>query len=75
MEATKRMLGEKYPSTLTSMASLAPTYQDQRQWEEAEELQAKEFAMCTKALGPRHPDTHISMSNLVFIWKDIGRLL
>jgi len=24
-------------------------------------------------MGPRHPDTLISVSNLAFIWKDMGR--
>ncbi|KDQ53980.1 hypothetical protein JAAARDRAFT_97348, partial [Jaapia argillacea MUCL 33604] len=38
MEATKRLLGEEHPNTLTSMANLASTYQNQGQWKEAEGL-------------------------------------
>jgi len=51
------------------------TYRKQGRWEEAEELQAKKLEICTKVLGPRHPDMLISMSNLAFIWKDRARPL
>ena len=55
------------------MANLASTYQNQGRWKEAEELQAKELEICTRVLGPRHPDTLISMSNLALIWKGMER--
>lgn len=51
------------------MANLASTYWNQGRWEEAEVLQAKELALCSKKLGQRHPDTLISMKNLAFIRK------
>jgi hypothetical protein len=73
METSLRVLGEEHPDMLSSMANLASTYRNQGRWKEAEELQAKEFTMCTRALGPRHPDTLISMGNLACIWKGRGR--
>jgi hypothetical protein len=54
------------------MANLASMYRNQGRWEEAEELQAKDFGTCTRVLGAEHPDTLVSMNNLAFIWKDIG---
>jgi hypothetical protein len=37
MEKRKRVLVEKHPDTLTSIANLALTYRDQGRWKEAEE--------------------------------------
>jgi hypothetical protein len=55
------------------MANLASTYWNQGRWDEAEVLQAKQLELCSKKLGQRHPDTLISMKNLVFVWKGMGR--
>jgi hypothetical protein len=38
MERTKHTLGEEHPDTLTSISSLAATYQNQGQWKKAEAL-------------------------------------
>ena len=38
IEMMRTLLGENHPDTLTSMANLAATYQDQEQWSEAEQL-------------------------------------
>jgi len=38
MEIRKRVLGEEYPNTLTSIANLALTYINQGRWKEAKEL-------------------------------------
>jgi hypothetical protein len=44
MEATKRVLGEEHPHTLTSTGNLASTYRSLGQWEDAEVLQVQVMA-------------------------------
>ena len=39
METRKRVLGNEYPSTLTSMNNLASTYSNQGRWAEAEQIE------------------------------------
>ena len=39
MDMRKKLLGEEHPHTLTSMANLASTYQNQGRWNEAEKLE------------------------------------
>ena len=38
VDMTKKLLGAEHPSTLTSIANLASTYQNQEKWSEAEQL-------------------------------------
>jgi tetratricopeptide (TPR) repeat protein len=73
MKMRKSVLGAEHPDTLTSMCNLASTYRNQGRWKEAEELQAQELDICSRALGEKHPDTLISIQNLALIWKQLGR--
>jgi len=69
MEASARVLGQEHPSTLTSMANLASTYQNQGRWKEAEELEVQVMETRKRVLGQEHPDTLTIMNNLAFTWK------
>jgi hypothetical protein len=40
MEKRKHVLGEEHPDTLTSMANLAATYQNQGRWKDVETIQS-----------------------------------
>ncbi|KAB8240063.1 purine and uridine phosphorylase [Aspergillus flavus] len=49
-------------------------YSDGR-WKEAEELQLQVMELHKQqVLGPEHPDTLTSMSNLVYTWKQLGKV-
>ena len=63
------VLGDKHPSTLTSMANLASTYRNQGRWKEAEELDVRVTEMRKRVLGEEHPDTLSSMANLAYTYK------
>lgn len=67
IETRKRLIGEKHPSTLTSMAKLASTYRNQRRWEEAEELFVQVIETQKRVLGEEHPDTLTSMAELALM--------
>ncbi|CAG8885187.1 unnamed protein product, partial [Penicillium egyptiacum] len=62
MKSRKAKLGEHHPDTLSSMASLASTYQRQGQWEEAEQLGLQVMKSRKAKLGEHHPDTLSSMA-------------
>jgi hypothetical protein len=66
MEASKKVLGDEHPNTLTSMANLASTYWNQGRWKEAEELQVLVTEARKSVLGEGHPDTLTSMVNLAY---------
>ena len=40
---------------------------------EAEKLHVQELGICSRVLGPEHPDTLISMENLAWIRRGDGR--
>ena len=63
------MLGEEYPDALTSMANLAPTYKNQGQWKEAEELEVQVMETRKRLLGAQHPSSLTSMNNLAYTWR------
>src|SRR4051812_27263119 len=73
METFKRVLGDEYPSTLTTMANLASTYSNQGRWKEAEELQAKELGICSRVLRDEHPSTLTTMANLAQTYRNQSR--
>jgi Tetratricopeptide repeat len=73
METRKAILGPEHPDTLTSMANLASTYQNQGRWVEAEKLQVQVMEIRRTVLGPEHPSTLTSIWNLSHIWKQQGR--
>ncbi len=73
METRKRVLGEKHPSTLTSMNNLASTYRNQGRWTEAKQMEVQVMEMSRRVLGEEYPDTLGSMANLAFTIKEQGR--
>jgi hypothetical protein len=73
METRKTELGPEHPNTLTSMANLASTYQNQGRWMEAEKLEVQVMETSKTVLGPEHPDTLTNMWNLSHTWKKQGR--
>jgi hypothetical protein len=67
------VLGEEHPSTLTSMANLASTYQSQGRWTQAEDLEVQVMETRKGVLGEEHPSTLTSMANLAYTLKDQKR--
>ncbi|KAK6206204.1 hypothetical protein QIS74_13623 [Colletotrichum tabaci] len=66
-------LGQKHPSTLTSMANLASTYRHQGRWEEAEKLEVQVMETSKTKLRADHPSTLMSMANLASTYRNQGR--
>ena len=73
METRKWVLGEEHPDSLTIMANLALTYQNQGRWKEAEELLMLVMEMSKRVLGEEHPDLLRSMANLTSMNSNQGR--
>ncbi|KAM0691630.1 hypothetical protein Q7P36_007829 [Cladosporium allicinum] len=73
MEASRRVVGEEHPSTLSAMANLAATYRNQGRWKEAEELQVKVMEARSRVVGEEHPDTLSAMANLAATYRNQGR--
>jgi putative hemolysin len=73
MERHKRVLGQKDPDTLTSMANLASTFWNQGRWKEAEDLEVQVMDTTLRVLGQEHPDTLTSMANLALTYRNQGR--
>ena len=77
METKKMVLEQEHPSTLTSMANLASTYQNQGRWKDAEEL---EVQVTETRKTVEHPSTLASMGNLASVyskqrrWKEAEEL-
>ncbi|KAK0725411.1 hypothetical protein B0H67DRAFT_641836 [Lasiosphaeris hirsuta] len=69
----KEVLGDKHPSTLSSIANLASTYRNQGRWKEAETLEVQVMEMRKKVLGDEHPSTLTSMNNLASTYWNQGR--
>jgi tetratricopeptide (TPR) repeat protein len=67
------VLGQTYPSTMTSMAELASTCRAEGRWKEAEELEVQVMEMSSRMFGLDHPDTVTSMENLGFVLKAQGK--
>jgi hypothetical protein len=73
METSNRVLGDKHPSTLTSIANLASTYSKQGRWGKAEELEVEVMETWKRVLGDEHPDTLTSIANLASTYSKQGR--
>ncbi|KAJ7292146.1 hypothetical protein C8J57DRAFT_1458652 [Mycena rebaudengoi] len=73
MERSKCVLGEEHPDTLTSMAHLASTYQNQGRLKDAEALEVVVMEMRKRVLGEEHPDTLTSMANHTSTYRAQGR--
>ncbi len=75
-EQNEGILGLEHPDTLTSMADLASTYQNQGRWREAEKLFVQVMETRKRVLGVEHSDTLTSIANLASTfwyqgrWKD-----
>jgi hypothetical protein len=64
LQASKRVLGEEHPATLTSMGNLAPTLRNQGDLPGARRLEERVLEIRKRVLGEEHPDTLTSISNL-----------
>ena len=69
MKTRKRVLGEKHPNTLTSMANLAHTYYSQGQIDSAIELMTEVVQLRLKRNDFDHPHT-IADCNTLNAWRN-----
>jgi TPR repeat protein/CHAT domain-containing protein len=70
----KKILGEKHPSTLTSLTYLAFIHKQLGHLTEALPLSEKGYRLFLEVLGEKHPSTLTSLTNLAFIHKQLGHL-
>jgi Tetratricopeptide repeat len=73
MDMRKKLLGAEHLDTLSSMANIAVTYENQGKWIEAEQLQVQVMDMRKKLLGAEHPDTLSSMANIALTYGNQGK--
>ncbi|KAG7289885.1 hypothetical protein NEMBOFW57_006262 [Staphylotrichum longicolle] len=69
----RKVLGERHPDTIGSMASLAQTYHDQGRYDGAEKIKVEVLALGRDVLGEKHPDTVRSMADLAATYHTQGR--
>ncbi|KAH7184340.1 hypothetical protein DER44DRAFT_682167 [Fusarium oxysporum] len=69
----RKVLGEKHPDTIRSMADLAATYHAQGRHDEDEEIAVKVLELRREVLGEKHPDTIRSMAALATTYHEQGR--
>ncbi|KAF6515472.1 hypothetical protein HZS61_005378 [Fusarium oxysporum f. sp. conglutinans] len=69
----RKVLGEKHPDTIRSMADLAATYHAQGRHDEDEEIAIKVLELRREVLGEKHPDTIRSMAALATTYHEQGR--
>jgi hypothetical protein len=67
-EYRRKVLGERHPDTIRSIADLATTYYNQGRYHEAENMKVVVLALRCNVLGEKHPDTIQSMANLGAIY-------
>jgi len=68
-----KVLGEKHPNTIESMASLVTTYHQQGRYDEAEKISLEVLGLRREVLGEKHPDTIRSMADLATTYHAQGR--
>ncbi|KAK8031893.1 hypothetical protein PG990_001627 [Apiospora arundinis] len=68
-----KVLGEKHPDTIRSMAELATTYHTQGRYDEAEKIYLEVLGLRREVLGEKHPDTITSMAELAATYHAQGR--
>lgn len=73
MKMSLRMLEQKHPDTLISIANLASTYGNQEQWKKAEELKIQMIETRKRMLRQKHPDILTSIVNLMLIYRNQER--
>ncbi|KAJ4006998.1 hypothetical protein NW761_015248 [Fusarium oxysporum] len=69
----RKVLGEKHPDTIRSMADLAATYHAQGRHDEDEEIAVKVLELRREVLGEKHLDTIRSMAALATTYHEQGR--
>ncbi|PCD25790.1 hypothetical protein AU210_012226 [Fusarium oxysporum f. sp. radicis-cucumerinum] len=69
----RKVLGEKHPDTIRSMADLAATYHAQGRHDEDEEIAIKVLELRREVLGEKHLDTIRSMAALATTYHEQGR--
>ncbi|KAF5529093.1 hypothetical protein FMEXI_14357 [Fusarium mexicanum] len=69
----RKVLGEKHPDTISSMADLATTYHEQGRYSKAELMRLKALELRQEVLGKNHQDTAKSMSDLADTYHKQGR--
>ncbi|KAL8318561.1 hypothetical protein RB597_005713 [Gaeumannomyces tritici] len=69
----KKVLGDKHPDTIRSMAELATTYGCQGRYDEAEKMHMEVLVLRRDVLGDKHPDTIRSMAELATTYSCQGR--
>jgi hypothetical protein len=65
----EKVLGEKHPSTLTTMHNLAQANESQGRYSDAESLYKRVLAIRERILGEEHPSTLTTMHNLAQVYK------
>ncbi|KLU92790.1 hypothetical protein MAPG_11775 [Magnaporthiopsis poae ATCC 64411] len=69
----KKVLGNRHPNTIRSLAELAMTYGNQGRHDEAEMIEIEVLALRREVLGDQHPNTIRSMANLAATYHQQGR--
>ncbi|KAF8603736.1 FabD/lysophospholipase-like protein [Ceratobasidium sp. AG-I] len=73
LQASRDMLGNEHPTTLTCMNNLALAFRRQGRLEEAEALQTEGIELKKRVRGHEHPETLASMHNLAVTYRDQER--
>jgi hypothetical protein len=74
LEASRRILGEEHPDTLTDMSNLAETLHAQGDLPGARAFQEQVLEARRRILGAEHPETLMAMNNLAGTLGDQGDL-
>ncbi|KAJ0124193.1 Uncharacterized protein HZ326_31392, partial [Fusarium oxysporum f. sp. albedinis] len=69
----RKVLGEKHPDTIRSMADLGTTYHAQGRHDEDEGISVKVLELRRQVLGEKHPDTIRSLADLGTTYHAQGR--
>jgi len=72
-EYRRKVLGEKHPDTIWSMADLATTYHQQGRYDNAAKIYVEVLALWRDVLGEKHPDTLQAMHDLAVTWNSRQR--
>ena len=75
LNASRRVLGDEHPDTLTSISNLAGLYQSQGRYEEAEPLYLECIKGRRRILGNKHPDTISTIYNLGDMYRTQGDMV
>ena len=70
LKIRRETLGNKHPSTATSINNLALLYSDQAQYAKAESLFIESLKISREVSGNKHPSTALSINNLAGLYSD-----